>query len=82
MVIMGGGPEAPHHVVEKGRDLLLCVLPWPQGHLDKIIKALQEKYPQFEIVYFEVEPRFGSKAEVPEGKARFALDSLISDPLQ
>ena len=71
MVAMGGGPEVPHREGEKSRELLLCVLPWPEKVPEKVIGEIKEEFPHLELHYIhephEKKPDRG-KTVVPEGK--------------
>ncbi|KAF2186911.1 hypothetical protein K469DRAFT_705439 [Zopfia rhizophila CBS 207.26] len=69
MVAMGGGPEVPQQKGEKGRTHLLCVLPWPQKVSEKIIKEIQDEFPNLELQYVHEnleDPSQRLKIEVPE----------------
>ncbi|KAF2197237.1 hypothetical protein GQ43DRAFT_451824 [Delitschia confertaspora ATCC 74209] len=53
---MGGGLEGPQKSNGKGRELLLCVLPWPKNAGDKILKEIEREYPNLDVHYFEDSP--------------------------
>jgi hypothetical protein len=58
----------------KSRELLLCVLPWPQDQTGTGINDIQEEFPDLEIHY--IYQKEGTKVDVPEGKDQPIIESL------
>ncbi|KAF2253341.1 hypothetical protein BU26DRAFT_515709 [Trematosphaeria pertusa] len=64
---MGGGPEYPQRG-EHERELLLCVLPWPEKASEKVIGEIRDEFPNLEMHYIAqtYEDLKTGKTEVPE----------------
>ncbi|ORY08845.1 hypothetical protein BCR34DRAFT_488191 [Clohesyomyces aquaticus] len=56
---MGGGPEVPLRGREK--ELLLCVLPWPESTSEKVIKEITDEFPYIDLHY--VQEHYQNKAD-------------------
>lgn len=51
MVAMGGGSDLPIRE-SKGKELVLCALPWPRENAQKGIKELEDIFGDVEVEYF------------------------------
>ncbi|KAF2468192.1 uncharacterized protein BDR25DRAFT_265886 [Lindgomyces ingoldianus] len=51
MVAMGGGPEVPSRGDSK--ELLLCVLPWPQKSSEKMMNEIRDEFPNLDLQYVQ-----------------------------
>lgn len=74
---MGGGPEYPQRG-EHERELLLCVLPWPEKASEKVIGEIRDEFPNLEMHYIAqtYEDLKTGKTEVPEGNTPCPLRAV------
>lgn len=70
---MGGGPELPLPAGENERELLLCVLPWPENASRTVIEEIKREFPKYEVQYIQEQRKMDDgtrpKTEVPEGRS-------------
>ncbi|KAF2739287.1 hypothetical protein EJ04DRAFT_531930 [Polyplosphaeria fusca] len=62
---MGGGSELPATGGASKRELLLCVLPWPEESFKKIWEDIAKEFPQYDLHYYETKADRG-KIQLPE----------------
>lgn len=69
MVAMGGGPELLHAGGSEEKELILCVIPFPESAAKKGIEELKKEFPNVEVHYFWSKFNNGKlePVDVPEG---------------
>lgn len=70
MVAMGGGTELPARGGSQEKELVLCVLPWPEENAQKGITELKDAFKDVEVKYFNSKFENGKMKplDVPEGE--------------